>query len=194
MFTNTPFVLASSSSSRRLILQKVQLKFIIQKPKCDEDTIKKTMKKRKTKPIKIVKILAEEKAKSISGKHLNKIVIGCDTVIVFRGKMIDKAKNLKEAFNKIKKLSGKKHKIITSISAHKHNRQIWSHTQSSTVKLRKLEDKDIKNYLKQSGKKILKCVGCYQAEGFGPAIIEEIEGDFFNVMGFPLFPFLKFFL
>ena len=43
-----------------------------------------------------------------------------------------------------------------------------------------------------TGKQILNSVGCYQVELLGPTIIENIKGDFFNVMGFPLFPFLKF--
>ena len=41
-------------------------------------------------------------------------------------------------------------------------------------------------------RKILNSVGCYQLEKLGPNIIENIKGDFFNVMGFPLFPFLTF--
>ena len=42
------------------------------------------------------------------------------------------------------------------------------------------------------GKQILLSVGCYQAERLGPQIIKSIKGDFFNVLGFPLFPFLNF--
>ena len=44
----------------------------------------------------------------------------------------------------------------------------------------------------KTGKQILNCVGCYQIEKSGPNIVESIKGDFFNVMGFPLFPFLDF--
>ena len=47
-------------------------------------------------------------------------------------------------------------------------------------------------YLKAAGKQILSSVGCYQAEKLGPQIIKSIKGDFFNVLGFPLFPFLSF--
>ena len=47
-------------------------------------------------------------------------------------------------------------------------------------------------YLKKTGKNILSSVGCYQVEKLGPQIIKSINGDFFNVLGFPLFPFLTF--
>ena len=55
-----------------------------------------------------------------------------------------------------------------------------------------LSKKEIKNCLKNTGSNILSSVGCYQAERVGPQIIKSIKGDFFNVLGFPLFPFLSF--
>ena len=72
------------------------------------------------------------------------------------------------------------------------NKQIWSYKQTSTIEIRKLNTEEIKKYLNKSGKDILTSVGCYQAERLGPQIIKSIKGDFFNVLGFPLFPFLSF--
>ena len=100
--------------------------------------------------------------------------------------------NLKEASNKIYKLSGKTHYIFSSASVFYNNKEIWSDTQKSEIKIRNLSKKEIDNYVTKAGKKILNSIGCYHVENLGPNIIEEIKGDFFNVMGFPLFPFLKF--
>ena len=72
------------------------------------------------------------------------------------------------------------------------DKQIWSAQQESTITLRKLSTDQIDHYLKKTGKEILSSVGCYQAEKLGPQIIKSIKGDFFNVLGFPLFPFLSF--
>ena len=94
--------------------------------------------------------------------------------------------------NKIKKLSGKKHKIISSVSVFKNKKEIWSHTEKTIVEIRKLTDKNIYNYIKTNGKELFESAGCYKAESFGPTIIKNIKGDFFNVMGFPLFQFLSF--
>ena len=190
MLINTQFILASSSKSRYKILKKLNLNFSTKRPACDEEKIKKNLKK--TKSFQIAKHLAKAKAQSISQKHPKEIVVGCDTVLVFQNKIINKAKNLNEAFMKIKKLSGKKHKIISAVSVCKNNKQIWSYHQTSIVSLRQLNKNNIEDYLKKTGKQILNSVGCYQVELLGPAIIENIKGDFFNVMGFPLFPFLKF--
>ena len=93
---------------------------------------------------------------------------------------------------KILKLSGKKHIIISSICVFKNKKQIWTHTQSTNIEIRKLENKEVESYLKLCGKSVLNSVGCYHIESLGPHIIKNIEGDFFNVMGFPLFPFLNF--
>ena len=58
--------------------------------------------------------------------------------------------------------------------------------------MKTLNQKQIDTYLKKTGKNILSSVGCYQVERLGPQIIKSIKGDFFNVLGFPLFPFLIF--
>ena len=128
---------------------------------------------------------------SVSSKT-NNLVVGSDTIIIFQNTLINKAKNLSQAKSKLKKLSGKKHKIISAVSVCHKEKQIWSAQQESTITLRKLSTDQINYYLKKTDKEILSSVGCYQAEKLGPDIIKSIKGDFFNVLGFPLFPFLSF--
>ena len=89
-------------------------------------------------------------------------------------------------------MAGKKHSIYSSASVFYNKKEVWNKTQKTTVKIRKLTEKEINLYLSSVGKKILSSVGCYHIEVGGANIIENIKGDFFNVMGFPLFPFLKF--
>ena len=62
-------------------------------------------------------------------------------------------------------------------------KEIWNKTQKTTVKIRKLTEKEINIYLSRAGNKILNSVGCYQIELGGANIIESIRGDYFNVMG-----------
>ena len=192
MFINKKFILASSSKSRYKILKKNNLNFFKKKPTCNEELIKKELIKKNKKPIQVVKYLAREKAKSINFKYPQQLVVGCDTIILFDNKIVNKAKDLKSAQKKIKKLSGKEHKIISAASIYKNKKQIWSCIQISKVKIRKLSTKNINHYISACGEEILKSAGCYQIESCGPLIIENIKGDFFNVMGFPLFPFLLF--
>ena len=93
MFTNKSFVLASTSKSRILILKKLNLNFIKEKPKCNESYYKKKFKSNNFSVNKISLELSKIKAKSVSIKNKNKLVVGCDTVINLNGKIIDKVKN-----------------------------------------------------------------------------------------------------
>ena len=191
MSINTFFILASTSKSRRFILKKINLNFKTIKPNCDEVFYKKKFKKLNYSPEKISRELSKNKAKSVSNKIKNKLIIGSDTVIDYRGNIIEKAQNFKQAQQRIKKLSGKTHSIISSVAMYYNQKLIWLNTEKTKVKIRKLNILEIKNYLKKSGPTTLDSIGCYQVEKRGPIIIENIKGDFFNVMGFPLFSFLN---
>ena len=190
MFFNTKIILASKSQSRQKILTQTNINFIKKTPTCNENLIKKKFKGSSAKKISF--IISKKKAYSVAKKHKNILVVGSDTVIEIGGRIINKVNTKKEAEKKIKKLCGKKHNIYSSAAVYFNEKLIWSKTQKTTVKIRKLSSEEIKKYLKQSPKDILKSVGCYQIENAGPNIIEWIRGDFFNVMGFPLFPFLEF--
>ena len=192
MLLNKQFILASKSSSRKMLLKNAGLSFFTEKPLCDEDYIKDQLLKKNINKKKLPKLLAEAKALSVSKKNTKQLVVGCDTIIIFNNKVINKAKTLEEAKKKLRKLSGKKHQIISGASICLNNNQIWSYQQTSTIHMRVLNQTQINTYLKETGKNILSSVGCYQVEKLGPQIIKSINGDFFNVLGFPLFPFLTF--
>jgi septum formation protein len=192
MLLNKQFILASNSASRKMLLKNAGLNFFTEKPLCDEDYIKDQLLKKNINKKKLPKLLAEAKALSVSKKNTKHLVVGSDTIILFNNKIINKAKTIREAKKKLQKLSGKKHQIISSASVCLNNKQIWSHQQTSTIHMNTLNQKQIDTYLKKTGKNILSSVGCYQVERLGPQIIKSIKGDFFNVLGFPLFPFLIF--
>ena len=193
MITNRMYILASSSSSRKKILKNCSLKFIQVKPLCNEDKIKEKIDRKNKSPAYIAKKLSYEKAKSVSiiDKYRNNFIIGCDTLVYLNKKIFDKAKTMDQAKKKIKMLSGKKHKIISGITVCKDGKKIWQSSETTVVKIKKLNDKQITLYLRKTGKQILSSVGCYQIESLGPNIIESIKGDFFNVMGLPLFKLLN---
>ena len=187
------FILASSSKSRYKILKNAGLNFTQKKPNCNEEDIKKTIN-RKTKPEIFAKKLSYEKSRSVSIKKLyaNKIVLGCDTVIYHNGKILDKVNSIEKAQKKIRSLSGKTHLIVSGLTICFNGSKIWENYEKTHVKIRKLNNSEIKTYLKKTGKQILSSVGCYQIESMGPNIIESIKGDYFNVMGLPLFNLLDY--
>ena len=192
MLLNKKFILASNSASRKMLLKNAGLNFFCEKPLCEEDYIKEQLLKKNINKKNLPKLLAEAKALSVSKKNKKHLVVGSDTIILFKNNIINKAKTIEEAKKKLQKLSGKKHQIISGVSVCFNNKQIWSYQQTSTIHMNTLSQKQINTYLKKTGKNILSSVGCYQVEKIGPQIIKSIKGDFFNVLGFPLFPFLTF--
>ena len=190
---HTKFILASNSSSRYKILKDSGFSFIKIPPVTDEEKLKKQIRKKK-KPAFIAKKLSYEKAKSVSlkKKYFNHTVIGCDTLIYIGDKIFDKAKNISEAKKKLTILSGKKHNIVSGVTIFRQGKKIYQFSETSQVKIKKLNKNKIDSYLNRVGKQILSSVGCYQVEALGPVIIEDIKGDFFNVMGLPLFKLLKY--
>ena len=192
MLLNKQFILASNSASRKMLLKNAGLNFFSKKPLCNEDNIKYQLLKKSINKKNLPKLLAEAKALSVSEKNTKHLVVGSDTIILFKNQIINKAKTIEEAKKKLQLLSGKKHQIISGASVCFNNKQIWSYQQTSTIHMNTLNQKQINTYLKKTGKSILSSVGCYQVEKLGPQIIKSIKGDFFNVLGFPLFPFLIF--
>ena len=192
MLLDKKFILASNSASRKMLLKNAGLSFFTKKPLCDENHIKNQLLKKNINIKNLPKLLAKAKALSVSKINTKHLVVGSDTIILFNNKLINKAKTIAEAKKKLLKLSGEKHQIISGASVCFNNKQIWSYQQTSTIHMNTLSQKQINTYLKKTGKSILSSVGCYQIEKLGPQIIKSINGDFFNVLGFPLFPFLTF--
>ena len=186
------FILASSSKSRYKMLKNCGFKFTQKEPTCDEENIKKTLLNKK--PADFVKNLSYQKAISINktDKFFNYFIIGCDTVIYLDNVRFDKAKDMKEAAKKIRSLSGKTHRIVSGVTICNKGKKIWQCTETTKVKMRKLTNQQINKYLTNAGIDILSSVGCYQIELLGPNIIEDIKGDYFNVLGLPLFKLLKY--
>ena len=192
MLLDKKFILASNSASRKTLLKNAGLSFLTKKPLCDEDYIKGQLLKKNINKKNLPKLLAEAKALSVSKMNTKHLVVGSDTIILFNNKLVNKAKTIEEAKKKLQRFSGKKHQIISGASICFNNKRIWSYQQTSTIHMNTLNQKQINIYLKKTGKNILSSVGCYQVEKLGPQIIKSINGDFFNVLGFPLFPFLTF--
>ena len=194
MFTHKKYILASSSNSRYRLLKNSGFVFTKVKPTCNEEEIKNKIVKTNKNPVNFAKKLSYEKAKSVSElkKYKDYYVIGCDTLVFLNNKIYDKAKNIKEAKQKLKKLSGKRHKIVSAVTICKGKKKLWECHETTEVLIRKLSSRKIDKYLSITGKTVLSSVGCYQIESLGPIIIEDIKGGFFNVMGLPLFKLLKY--
>jgi septum formation protein len=131
--------------------------------------------------------LAEGKAKNVCDKCTDRdlIIIGCDTVVFFNGKIMGKPSSGEEAFYMLKSLSGNEHRVYSGISViDKSSNKIYNDFVCTTVKFSEIDDRQIEKYLK-TGEYIDKA-GSYGIQGYGGIFVEEICGCYYNVVGLPL--------
>jgi len=179
-------ILASASGIRLKILNDFGFNVKVEIANIDEDEIKNSLLAEKFNSFDISRALAETKAKKISSKINDQIVLGADQVLDLEGKIFNKPENMELAVNLLNRLSGKKHSLYSSICLSKNGSTIWMHTEQTVLKMKKLSDSFIKDYLKKIGLETIKKYGVYQIEGVGKDLFEEIKGDEYSVMGMPI--------
>jgi len=179
-------ILASASGIRLKILNDFGFNVKVEIANIDEDEIKNSLLAEKFTSFDISRALAETKAKKISSKINDQIVLGADQVLDLEGKIFNKPENMELAVNLLNRLSGKKHSLYSSICLSKNGSTIWMHTEQTVLKMKKLSDSFIKDYLKKIGLETIKKYGVYQIESEGKDLFEEIKGDEYSVMGMPI--------
>ena len=179
-------ILASQSRVRKSILEKNGISCIVEKSNLDEEPIKESLLKEGASPELVSKNLAELKANKISKKQPDSYVIGADSVIDLKGKLISKPKNREEALNILKDLNGQEHKLISSVCISKNGSMIWNYTDASKLTMKELNLEEIRSYLKKIKDKELYAYGVYQIEAGGRYLFSKIEGDENSIMGLPI--------
>ena len=174
------YILASASPRRKELLAELIQSFEIIPSMADEN-VKKFF------PSMLVLTLAERKAKEVALRPENegKIVIGSDTVVAFRGKVLGKPKDEADAFRMLKTLSGKKHAVYTGVCLAYQKEGKYRYicqTEKTRVYFNELSDEWIKAYI-ASGSPMDKA-GAYGIQDGG--LVKKIKGSYTNVVGFPL--------
>ena len=100
--------------------------------------------------------------------------------------MISKPENRDEALEILKKLNGKEHHLISSVCISKNGSMIWNHTDKAKLTMKKLTEKDLKEYLSRITDEALYSYNVYQIEGEGRNLFINIDGDEDTVMGLPI--------
>ena len=136
-------ILASKSKVRKEILDKNNIKCIVQPSNVDEDSLKKSLLEEKASPLTISKNLAELKANKVSQRFINHIVLGADSVIDLDGEIISKPEDRNEALEILKKLNGKKHHLISSVCISKNGSMMWNFTDKASLTMKKMNEKEL---------------------------------------------------
>lgn len=175
-------ILASASPRRAEILTAVGWEFTKDAAGIDETELSGEH------PGDYVSRLALEKAQAVAEKYDEAIVLGADTTVVIDDQIIGKPFDLKDAERMLKMLSGKRHEVLTGValirkSATENQKSIVG-LQRTGVKFAELNQQEI-NFLVENGSPLDKA-GAYAVQAQAALFIEEIQGDYWNVVGLPV--------
>lgn len=179
-------ILASKSKVRKDILNNNGISCQVEPSNVDEDIIKESLEKQKASPEIVSKNLAELKANKVSQKFLDDYVLGADSVIDLKGKVISKPTNREEAFEILKSLNGEVHYLISSVCISKGGSMVWNYTDKASLTMKDMSDDELKDYLSKISDEALYAYNVYQIEGLGRSLFSKIEGNENTIMGLPV--------
>jgi septum formation protein len=172
-------ILASNSPRRKELLSQVGVTFEVIPSEFEEHVIELP-------PEQLVEHFAYMKAKDVSmAVNEEALVIGSDTIVFLNG-IMGKPRNKEDAFDMLKNLSGRQHLVLSGLSIiNTATGESLTEHESTKVKMKELSDAEITAYI-NTGEPMDKA-GAYAIQGMGSLFVEGIEGDYFNVVGLPLF-------
>ena len=179
-------ILASTSGVRKKILDKNNFDCTVVPSYIDEDQVKDSLLSAGANPMLVSKNLAELKSIKVSRKYQDEMVLGADSVISLNEELINKPKTREEGLKILKKLNGSLHYLITSVCISKNGAMIWNFTDQSELKMKKLSDDELNNYIKKIKTETLLAYGVYQIEAGGLELFESVKGDRDSIMGLPI--------
>jgi len=172
-------ILASASPRRAELLKRMGLKFIQRESTVIENAVKEQS------PEAFVKKLALLKAQEVASNFKKGIVIGADTVVVYKEQIMGKPRDLNEAVEMLQLLSGSIHRVISGVAlVDAETGKFLVDSETTKVYFRKLSKKEILKYV-GTGEPMDKA-GAYGIQGLGGILVKGIEGCYNNVVGLPL--------
>ncbi|HEY8194273.1 MAG TPA: Maf family protein [Hyphomicrobium sp.] len=185
-------ILASGSAARRDMLKAAGLVFDVIPANIDEAAVRDAIldATSQAEAADIASVLAAEKARLVSEAHPEALVIGADQVLALGGRIFAKAENLTEARDILSMLRGRTHELVSAVALARGGVVHWQTIAAAEMTMRKFSDEFLGCYLKKLGDQALQSVGCYELEGLGVQLFDEIDGDYFTILGIPLLPLL----
>lgn len=175
-------ILASKSPRRKEILENLGCKIVVKIKEIEEISDKESI-------VDQIIDIAYKKCSEIAIGNEKEYVLAADTVVVVDNEIMGKPKDKEEAFNMLQKLSGKRHQVISAYAFLNIEENIDIRSYDITeVEFRELDEKRIKWYI--GTKEPMDKAGAYGIQGKGALLVKRINGDFFNVMGFPVSKFV----
>lgn len=187
-----PIVLASTSETRANLLKAAGVECVIEPPGVDEDSVKSSLRSQGADGATVAEALAELKARKVSARHREALVIGADQVLECEGRLYDKPKSVAAARDQLRELRGRSHELLSSVVVARADERLWHYTSRARLVMRPFSDEFLEDYLSVVGDDVCHSVGGYRLEGRGVQLFDSVGGDYFAILGLPLLPLLDF--
>ena len=181
-------ILASKSAARRTMLEGAGVPFSVQVADVDEDAVKAVHDPADAARLAIE--LARVKALAVSRHDPEAWVLGADQTLAFAGGLVSKAPSMTAARTRLAAMRGRSHQLHSGAALARNGQVVWSGVDTVTLRVRDFSDSFLDAYLAAEGEGLLASVGSYRLEGMGSQLFEAVDGDYFTVLGLPLWPVL----
>lgn len=185
-------ILASTSGTRRAMLQAAGVPHEAVAPGVDEEEVRTALRvEGVTDAAAVAAALADHKALRISLRFPDALVLGADQVLALDdGSLLDKPADLAEAETHLKLLRGRRHQLVSAAALASGGEVAWRACDLASLVMRDFSDAFLERYLALGGEELAHGVGGYRIEGLGAQLFETVAGDHFTVRGLPLIPVL----
>lgn len=182
-----PLLLASTSPTRRLLLESAALPVETAAPDVDERAVEASSQD--LSPPDLALRLARAKADAVAARHPGRVVLGADQVLELDGTVFHKPRDADEARAQLARLAGRTHALHSAVALAGALDDGFVETARLTI--RPLDARAIAAYVACAGEdRVRASVGGYQLEGPGIHLFESVVGDHSTVLGLPLLPLL----
>ena len=181
-------ILASKSAARRAMLTEAGVPFTVQVADVDEDAVKAGHDPAAAAGL--AEELARVKALAVSRRDPDAWVLGADQTLAFAGGLVSKARSLADARARLAEMRGRPHQLHSGAALAHKGQVVWSGVDTAMMRMRAFSDVFLDAYLAAEGEALLGSVGAYRLEGPGAQLFAAVEGDYFTVLGMPLWPVL----
>jgi len=187
-----PLLLASASTIRLQLLRNAGLMVTAEAARIDEEAIRQSLGAEQAKPREVADTLAELKAEKLANRHPTALVLGCDQVLAFQGRVFGKPDTPDAARAQLVALRGQTHHLISAVVLYDQARPIWRHISEAKLQMRDVSDAYLDAYLSRNWASAQHSVGAYKLEEEGVRLFSSIQGDYFTILGLPLLPLLDY--
>lgn len=185
-------ILASTSEIRSNLLRNAGVNHDIIPARIDEDSVKRALEAESAPPRDIADTLAEMKARKVAEKGQGGLVIGCDQVLSFKGKVLSKPETRDDARTQMNTLRGETHQLLSAAVIYEDLKPVWRHVGVARLSMRDFSDAYRDDYLDRNWDSIRWSVGGYKIEEEGIRLFRMVQGDTFTIQGLPLLELLSY--